>query len=377
VLHKLRRYWVLGVFSMLGLPLVIGILRPDGNALAASELRDLAPAPELPRGVLDWQELPGHIDAYLRDHFGLRKMLIHWEALLNQGVFRSGNQSVMYGRDGWMFYRNDDMVLQSAGIVRHDQRVVATADLLAAIRNELSASGIKLLVAPPPNSATIYPEQLPGWARNHGKRTEYDLLLNELVARGVSVVDLRPPLRDARLEGRVYNMHDTHWTNRGALAGYNAIVEADSHPDWRLAASSSLGASTDRKGGDLARMLGIPEDVSEPAEPLTLPPGGKYERLSPDHPEPEWAAPISVTSDRPGPSIMVIGDSFARDFFFPMLMQHARHVVFLHHRFCGFDWKWIIQFHPDEVWWMPTERYLVCAEKTRTHKFPPPGASAG
>ena len=55
----------------------------------------------------------------------------------------------MYGRDGWMFYRNDDMVLQSAGLVRRDERVVATADLLAAMKNELSASGIKLLVALP------------------------------------------------------------------------------------------------------------------------------------------------------------------------------------------------------------------------------------
>jgi alginate O-acetyltransferase complex protein AlgJ len=367
MLHHFHRYWVLAVFSMLGLPLVVAILRPDNNNVSAGELRDLAPAPRLPHSVRDWQELPRQIDAYLRDHFGLRKILIHWQALLNQGVFRSGNASVMYGRDGWMFYRNDDMVLQSAGLVRRDERVAATADLLAAMKDELSHEGIGLLVALPPNSATIYPDQLPGWARNHGERTEYDLFLKELVARGVPAVDLRRALRDARSGGRVYNMYDTHWTNRGALSGFNAIVAADSHPDWRLLASSSLGAPIDRKGGDLARMLGIADDVSEPMEPLTLPSGGRHEWLSP---EPPWAAVHSVTAERPGPTVMIIGDSFTADFFIPMLMQHAGRVVFLHHRFCGFDWKWIVQFHPDEVWWMPAERYLVCAEKTRPKGFP-------
>src|SRR5277367_6528297 len=31
---------------------------------------------------------------------------------------------------------------------------------------------------------------------------------------------------------------DTHWTFRGALAAFNAIVEADSHADWRIDPSS-------------------------------------------------------------------------------------------------------------------------------------------
>ena len=29
----------------------------------------------------------------------------------------------------------------------------------------------------------------------------------------------------------------------------------------------------------------------------------------------------------------------------------------------GFDWKWVDQFHPDEVWFMPTERYAFCTAK--------------
>ena len=43
-----------------------------------------------------------------------------------------------------------------------------------------------------------------------------------------------------------------------------------------------------------------------------------------------------------------------------MVLAHARRFAWTHHQFCAFDWKWIDQFHPDEVWWMPTERYIVC-----------------
>ena len=95
-------------------------------------------------------------------------------------------------------------------------------------------------------------------------------------------------------------MHDTHWTFRGALAAYNAIVEADSHPEWRIEPSSALGPMNLRKGGDLARMFGVGDAVSEHAEDLTLPHGNKVlqssdpfgdfietsERIGPDNSHP-------------------------------------------------------------------------------------------
>ena len=62
------------------------------------------------------------------------------------------------------------MVRQSAGLILRVQRVAETADKLAAINSALAARGIRLLVASPPNSATIYEDQLPTWARDRGRR---------------------------------------------------------------------------------------------------------------------------------------------------------------------------------------------------------------
>ena len=49
----------------------------------------------------------------------------------------------------------------------------------------LAARGIRFLVASPPNGATIYQDDLPDWAQSRGRRTEYDLLLDGLAAKGV------------------------------------------------------------------------------------------------------------------------------------------------------------------------------------------------
>jgi len=67
-----------------------------------------------------------------------------------------------------------------------------------------------------------------------------------------------------------------------------------------------------------------------------------------------------ITSGKEGPTIMVIGDSFTASYFPAMLSLHAGRAIWVHHHQCAFDWKLIDRFHPDEVWWTPTERFLVC-----------------
>jgi len=42
-------------------------------------------------------------------------------------------------------------------------------------------------------------------------------------------------MKALRAEGEeAYLLYDAHWTQRGALAGFNALVEADGRPEWRL-----------------------------------------------------------------------------------------------------------------------------------------------
>jgi alginate O-acetyltransferase complex protein AlgJ len=261
MLSRHRRYFALLTFLLLAAPLIVGIVRPDSPELILKEGRLLASAPTPPRSIEALTAFPGEVDAYLKDHFGLRQTMIHTHRDLSHPVLY-GNEQVLVGRDGRMFYLGRDMVRQSAGLVLRDRKVADSADMLAEMRDALARRGIGLLVAVAPNSSTIYQDDLPLWAQSQGRKTEYDLLLADLAARGVKSVDLRPVMEKARSDAEAYLLHDTHWTARSAVLAFNAIAEAGGHPDWALEPGSSVGPPFERRGGDVARIMGVEDEVT-------------------------------------------------------------------------------------------------------------------
>ena len=363
MLARHRRYFALLAFLLLATPLVVGVVKPDSPELILKEGRLLAPAPDAPLSLAELTAFPAGADAYLKDHFGLRQTMIHAQRDLSHPLLY-GNEQVLVGRDGRMFYLGRDMVRQSAGLVLRDRRVADAADMLAEMRDALGRRGARLVVAVAPNSSTVYQDDLPLWAQKGGRTTEYDLFLADLASRGVKAVDLRPVLQEARSHADAYLMHDTHWTARSAVIAFNAIAEASGHPDWALDPDSSIGPPAERKGGDVARIMGVEDEVTETVQELALPSRGKSEDLSPG-PMPDWV----LASGRPGPTVMVIGDSFTASYFPPMLAEHVGRAIWLNHRECGFDWSLIDRFQPDEVWWVPTERFLICDEGVRPLNF--------
>ncbi len=268
-----------------------------------------------------------------------------------------GGSEVLIGRNGRMFYLGGEMVQQSAGLIFRDQKVVDSVNLLARSRDELAKRGTAFFVVVLPSTSSIYEADLPNWAQRHGRKTEDDLFLQDLAERGIKTVDLRPTLKQTASEGKAYLLHDLHWTARGAVAGFNAAVEADSHPDWRVDPLKALGPAREVKGGDLARLLGEQDEVTETAERLVLPAGGKVDILSHD-----VMPTYVITTGKPGPTILVVGDLFTASFFPPMLAPHVGRAIWVHYdeNGCSFDRSLVDKYHPDEVWWAPVERMLIC-----------------
>ncbi len=366
-----RRYFAALAFVALAAPLAVGVVRPDGAASVLKEGRRPAPAPSVPESLAGLADLPGQLDAYLKDRFGLRQALLHAYRQIAKPMLGFGGTSVLIGRNGRMFYLGEDTVRQSAGLLMRDQKVSEAAGLVAEVGAALERKGIRFLVAVPPNSATIYQDELPVWAQNRGRDTEYDLLLRSLRARGVETVDLRPAVAAARAGGDVYYRHDTHWTFRGAIAAFNAVAAADGHPDWRIDAESALAPPIVRKGGDLARMVGVEDSATEPARMWDLPPVGTARNLT------EGLTPdAEIDAGRPGPTVLILGDSFTASYFPPLLAQHVARAVWMHFQHCAFDWGAIDRYRPDEVWWMPTERALTCDPGARPLDFAAEAAAA-
>ena len=353
MLNRHRRYLAPLIWAILSLPLLVMLLAPDPTTIDHREARILTPWPSLSDGKSSWQRLPDRIDAYLADHFGLRSLLLRGETLVAQRLLRNGNDNVLIGQGGWLFYRPGTVLQQGAGLLVRVSTVKETADTLARVDRSLKARGIRFLVAVPPSSQTIQDADLPKWARNAGRTTEYDLLLRELRARGVEAIDLRPALRAAAEHETVYNRYDTHWNKLGALEAFNVVADAAGHPDWRLDPTDTL-VPAQRGGGDLARMLGIDDLVGEPVPALR-------------NPRPEFVVgdsgqqtPFVLTADHAGPTLLVVGDSFTMSFFPPMVLANAGRFAWIHHRGCTLDWRWVESVGADEVWWMPTERILLC-----------------
>jgi alginate O-acetyltransferase complex protein AlgJ len=348
------RYIPFFIFLLLATPLVAGLIMPESEQEVLHEGRVRAPAPSVPQTFEGLAALPKQVDDYIRDRFGLRKRMIESYANLTQRLLGDGNKLVLVGRHDRMFYLGDDAVRQSAGLVRRNSRLAESVDFLVAMRDTLRKRGIRFLVASPPNAATIYQDDLPRWARSQGRTTEYDLFMADLTARGIETVDLRPIVWTARSTGPAYFLHDSHWTPRAAIAGFNAIAEADGHSEWRIDADAALAPLAQRHDGDLARMIGVRDYAAERVQELAPAPISMVQ-LAP----PPFGSYVA-TRDKPGETIMILGDSFTQAYFPPMLLKHVGQVIWQHHQYCGFDWNLIDRFHPDEVWWMPAERYLVC-----------------
>jgi len=91
MLRRYRRYIALLAFGLLATPLVVGIVRPDGPESILKEGRTLARAPKAPGSGDDWLALPRETDAYLRDHFGLREILIRAHKDVTRPLLGFGN----------------------------------------------------------------------------------------------------------------------------------------------------------------------------------------------------------------------------------------------------------------------------------------------
>jgi hypothetical protein len=139
----------------------------------------------------------------------------------------AGNKRAVIGRDGWLFYQPGVMALAGPGLLDPEQqrvRRLAAVDAeepalhpdprpaVLELHRALAARGIRLVVFPVPDKATLQPAAL---HRRGGETVatnrDYPRLIDELRAAGVAVFDPAP----ARLqpgEPARYLVQDTHWT---------------------------------------------------------------------------------------------------------------------------------------------------------------------
>ena len=351
-----RRYWGLMWLVLLAVPMAVQMTQPSETS-SPEEARMLSAGPSFPRTARDWLALPRQIDRFLADHFGLRSTLVRAHGRLRYAVDLPSDLRVIIGRDNWLFLNGDGTIEQATGKLLREAGIAQFADRAAALQARLTAKGSRLLVAIPPNGATINRARLPVWAAEPPAVTEYDLMMRALAARGVAAVDLRPPLLGAGAP--TYRRTDTHWNRLGALIGFNAVVGALSRPGWVIDPARVLRGFEPVAGGDLARLLAISDAVSDEDARIDL---SAYGPLPPSATSiaTQFESGGDLVEAGSGPTVLVIGDSFTRGFWQDYFALRTGRYVWIHHEQCGFKPSVVESYAPDIVVLAPVERQMFC-----------------
>jgi len=247
-------------------------------------------------------------------------------------VLRDTGDKALMGRAGWFFYKPAVQYLieplpANSGYSR--------ADVLSAIisfRDQLARRGIKLLVVPAPNKASIYPEMLT--SRAEGSEQPVNPKTIEILSRlresGVEIVDLFRIFAEAR-EGlppgdntNYYLAQDSHWSPDGMRLAAQAVAKRILNLGWaeKGKVRYRLKPTNIERYGDVLKMMQyVSRDVSRVSRPRIADKMPATQRTpSTRRFEPETLNCTQVVNADigqlyqadPNSEVLVIGDSFLR-----------------------------------------------------------------
>lgn len=321
--------------SVPGLATLAGVDRES----IEGENRELAPFPDI---ALDRQTLgafPDGFTRYFEDRFAFRARLVEWQAKVRlEYLGVSPDESVIKGKNGWLFYADDgamDDYISAEPLGRDDLEVWRHA--LQDTQDWLEAQGITFLFVIVPDKHVVYREMLPDTIHRLHQEWRTDTLVRYLAERStVRVLDLQPALAEAARHERIYHRTDTHWNDRGAFAGYQAIMDRLNtlRPGLRPWPRTAFEARVEvTEGLDLAGMIGLGRAMTE--EDLQLVPRhARCARIVEETvPASKGSAARVVTEcGTPGlPRAVIYRDSFASALV-PFVAEHFGRALYLWER---------------------------------------------
>lgn len=229
----------------------LGMLILPEEPAAANQTLAQPPSLTTQDGSLNVQVLDEVTD-YVQDHFALRQRLITANAALESAVFQTSAQdSVLLGREGWLFYRETvEDYLRTDPLT--DRELFCAARTLALLTEYAQTRGASLTFTAAPNKASLYPQYLPYVGTPLEGADDIDRLIPLLEAQGVAYADLFAPFR--REDQVLYHATDSHWTNWGAALAHDTLMDSLGGSDWSPWFTQSWHTENTHRG-DLYEML--------------------------------------------------------------------------------------------------------------------------
>lgn len=214
------------------------------------------------------------IDAYYKKIMPHRLPSIDLMGAARYLAFREGRPGVVVGEDGWLFSKEE-----FEAPIRRSADLGEAVGGIAAIRDQLAAQGVQLVVVPLPAKADIYKEHLADPAVPELLAGLYSDFRRRLGDIGVTTIDTRRPLIEAKDTGAVFLERDTHWTPLGAAAVAEAVAGAlgrRDQADYRLTDTAPVAREGDLGKfivtGALSDAVGLGPETIVPREAISIAP---------------------------------------------------------------------------------------------------------
>ena len=242
----------------------------DKNKVSLNENRRYASFPHLKLSPQSIVAFPAAFDSFLNDRFPYRFQLTAFSNLLKWKLFgSSGNDDVLIGKDGWLFF----LQAGNRDFLRHesltDEKLRIFVSTFENRRRWLAMHHIRYLLVFVPCKCEMYREEIPSQYRTLNPDTMQEQLVAALKKyTWVDVIYLKKDLlgEKAKFEFPLYLVTDTHWNQLGAFVACQVIARhlQEMYPAIKPLRWQDVNLSGRREaGGDLARMLGVGNYASE------------------------------------------------------------------------------------------------------------------
>jgi alginate O-acetyltransferase complex protein AlgJ len=301
---------------------------------------------------------------YFDDNFGYARTLPSLRGALEYALLTPSDPRVYFGQHMHLFYSGENVVNQSTGSLYRSDQIRHFVDVVDAIRGAVLSLGSDIVVLVPPNAQSIPAPDQPAWWHISGP-LEYDLAMRELRKRGIATIDLKAAFVANPDRDLLYRHTDTHWRWNAALIAFNMTMKAVGHQEWSLDPATSLTPLLPVGAGDLARLLGLQDRLTDADYAMRIdPPTGSWTAIDVFRALPAYAFDLRYAFERSsqGERLFVLGDSFTHDYWEPMLKYTgAAAIGWMPFLGCTFDFTDLARFAPTHVIVAPTERNIPCA----------------
>ncbi len=231
-----------------------------------------------------------------------------WFQILLSYLGNHGNNKVVIGRNGWLFYRTslDHITKPSSSFYRELDPLTA----ISSFHQALEEQGVELILLPIPGKSTIYPEYLTNrYSPDYGPAVNPHIneFFQKLTSKGIKVIDPTDLLWNEKLRSNklLYLEQDTHWSPEGMkiVAKYlSDIILSEQWMGNMPRKSYKLEAVNVTRYGDLYDMLNFPKKFTY-FSPKTI----EIERVIDN----KTGEPCKLDTNSP---IILLGDSFTNIF---------------------------------------------------------------